>query len=142
LHSATIARGGEHWFIGSPVASQPGTVALAQTPEIKLVFREEDIREVRKHGERYVVRVAADANMLVSHEQTMKAAASRCDCASGEDGAKPGTTRQAERGRIDPDADVNYIEVMPCWWRFNCYTINIPLLGPTRVCIPTGLYCS
>lgn len=139
-HVKTIEEGGEHWFIGHPAPSQPETIALAQSPDVKLVFREEDVRQAHKVGERFAIRVDADANMLVSHEQVMKACASRCHCTDAESGGEPGTMRR-ERGRVDPDADVNYIEDMPCWWRFNCYTIYIPFVGPTRVCIPTGYWC-
>lgn len=141
---AAIEADEEHWFTGSPAPSDEGTIALAQTPS--LIFRTEDVRAVHKHGGRYFVGVAGDANLMISHRRTIKAKAAACAChgkssaGQGENGRS--TLQRAIGDRIDPDADVNFIEDWGCWWRFNCYTVNLPLLGPVRVCIPTGYYCS
>src|SRR5215469_16140211 len=69
-----IAEGETHWFIGYAAAAPAEMVALSQTEALKLFFRQEDVREVRHHGERFLVRVRDGANMMVSFEQVMKAA--------------------------------------------------------------------
>jgi len=140
-----LKAGDDVWFTGSAVRSEATTVALAQRSTVKLIFRVEDIRAVHKQGERYFVSVSADANVMIGHQQIIKAQQATCGCH-----AEPSATADEGNGsiartigdRIDPNADVNFIEDWGCWWRFNCYTVFIPLLGPIRVCIPTGYYCS
>ena len=128
-----IAEGETRWFIGYAAAAPEGMVALGQNETLKLVFRQEDVREVRRHEERFLVRVRDGANMLVSFEQVIKAAPT-CDCEDGSDvGGKQGAMARA--------ADVHIINISSCAVRIECSTVNIPLLGPTRVCVPTGVWC-
>jgi hypothetical protein len=133
----TIANGGEHWFIGHPTHSPSGTVALIQTSAIKLVFRQEDIKEVHKlDDERFVVRVAAEANMLISHEHIVKATAVGCGCSG-----KKVTDESKVKSLLFSDGEVYIFNEGSCWFRFECTYLSIPFAGPIRVCILTGLGC-
>ncbi|HXV24960.1 MAG TPA: hypothetical protein VED46_11945 [Alphaproteobacteria bacterium] len=129
-----IAEGETHWFIGYAAAAPEEMVALSQTETLKLVFRQEDVREVARHGERFLVRVRDGANMLVSFEQVIKAAPT-CGC---EDGRREGSGQQARA----KDIDVHLINISNCVIRIDCFTVTVPLLGSTRVCIPTGFTCT
>jgi hypothetical protein len=83
--------------------------------------------------------------MLISHERVVKAAPTQAGCCGhgGDDSGRiPTVIRDTVGSRVDPTADVNFIEDSGCWWQINCYTINIPFYGPARVCIPVGYRCS
>jgi hypothetical protein len=128
-----IAEGETYRFIGYAAAAPAEMVALSQTEKLKLVFRQEDICEVRREGERFLVRVRNGANMLVSFEQVIKAAPT---CGCGE-GSNEGSKQKAMAKNID----VHIANLGDCQLRIECFTVNIPHLGPTRVCIPTGFSC-
>jgi hypothetical protein len=130
-----VAEGDTHWFIGYAAAAPAEMIALRQTETLKLMFRQEDVREVKRHGERFLLRLRDGANMLVSFEQVIKAAPT-CDCGDGR--SERSTSPNPRRTRED------VIDVNPfgnCRVRIECFEINIPLLGPTRVCVPTQFYC-
>jgi len=129
-----IAEGETHWFIGYAAAAPAEMVALSQTEALKLFFRQEDVREVRHHGERFLVRVRDGANMMVSFEQVMKAAPT-CGCEDGRHEFSSQVPRSKE-------IDVYIFNIGECAFRFECFTVNVPIIGPTRVCIPTGISCA
>jgi len=130
-----IAEGETHWFIGYAAAAPEEMVGLSQTEKLKLVFRREDVREARRHGERFLVRVRDGANMLVSFEQVIKAAPT-CDCGEGNNAARRRSTQpEADRPTDDRPADVYIGNFGDCTIQIECFTVNVPLLGPTRVCI-------
>ena len=128
-----IVEGETHWFIGYPAAAPEEMVALSQTEKLKLIFRKEDVREARRDGERFLVRVRDGANMLVSFEQVIKAAPT-CDCGEGNNDVRKSKVKAK-------GADVIIGNYGDCTIRIECSTVNLPLLGPTRVCVPTNFYC-
>ena len=129
-----MAEGETHWFIGYPAAAPSEMVALRQTDALKLVFRQEDVLEVRRDDERFLVRIRDGANMLISFEHVIKAAPT-CDCGEGRnEGRKQGVMA---RNLID----VHIANLGDCQLRIECFTVNIPLLGSYRVCIPTSWSC-
>jgi hypothetical protein len=129
-----ITEGETHWFIGYAAAAPAKMVALSQTETLKLIFRQEDVCEVRREGERFLMRVRDGANMLVSFEQVIKAGPT-CVCGEGRsEGSKPGTMAKG--------IDVSFGNFGDCTIRIECSTVNIPLVGPTRVCVPTGFWCT
>jgi len=128
-----IAEGETRWFIGYAAAAPKDMVALGQTETLKLIFRQEDVCEVRRHDERFLLRVRDDANMLVSFEQVIKAGPT-CDCKDDGNGG----SRQVARAR---NIDVHILNISDCAIRIECFTVNIPIVGPTRVCVPTGFWC-
>jgi hypothetical protein len=129
-----ITEGERHWFIGYAAAAPAEMVALSQAETLKLVFRQEDVCEVRRYDERFLVRVRDGANMLVSFEQVTKAAPT-CGCG---DGRNEGSKQEAMAKGID----VTIGNFGDCSIRIECFSVNVPLLGPTRVCIPTGFWCT
>ena len=113
-----IAKGEMHWFIGYAAAAPEEMVALSQTEKLKLVFRKEDVREVRRYGERFLVHVHGGANMLVSFEQVIKAAPT---CGCGED------NNEVSKQKAKAKADVVIGNYGDCSIRVECYTVNVPL---------------
>ena len=128
------------WFIGHPAAAPDGLVALGQNESLKLLFRQEDIRQVHRHEEHFLVRVSSEANVLVSFEQVVKAG-SNCGCIDGEkddhgDGKPGGQLARALR------PDVIIINQGSCAIKFECFDVHLPILGTVRVCVPTDLWCA
>lgn len=139
-----IAEGQAHWSIGHAAPAGPVALALSKSESLKLVFRQEDVTEVRRDGEHYVVRVRDGANMVASFEQVIKAAPT-CGCADGSDeGAKSGgiaaSTAPQAPGPTDIDVFIDNL-ANGCTIRVDCFTVNLPILGSTRVGIPTGFWC-
>ncbi len=139
-----IAEGEMHWFAGHPLPSAPGTIALAQRDSLKLVFREEDLIEVHKWEERFLVRLRAGADMLVSLERVMPAGPSGCcDGGAADHKDRPAAARSRIGVHDAPrDWDV-WISSFgtSCTWRIECFNVNVPLLGPLRICVPTMVWC-
>jgi hypothetical protein len=134
-----IAEGVTNWFIGYPAAAPNGMVALAQNESLKLVFRQEDIRQVHRHKDHFLVRVSSEANVLVTFEQVVKASAG-CVCSGGGAGADGrGETGQLARG---PRPDVIIINQGSCAIKFECFDVNLPIIGTVRVCVPTDFWCA
>jgi hypothetical protein len=134
LPAQRITEGETHWFMGYAAAAPAEMVALRQTEALKLVFRKEDILEVRRHGDRFLVRLRDSANMLVSFEQVVKAAPT-CVCGDGRNGVIKQTNSPWS-------PDVIIINVGSCAFRFECFTWIVPVYGPMTVCIPTGFWCT
>ena len=139
-----ITEGEPRWFGGYPVAAAPGTIALAQVASLKLVFRVEDILEVHRWHERYVVKVKSDADLLVSMENVIKAGPSGGCCGGGNTGKLEGAARLAVQ---DPPGDDDWDVLLNkywggCLWDIECFTVNLPLVGPIRLCIPTDVRCN
>jgi hypothetical protein len=138
VHSTSPAKritdGETHWFIGYAAPAPAEMVALRETETLRLVFRKEDILEVRRHGERFLVRARDGANMLASFEQVIKAAPT-CGCGDGRNGGM-------KQGALARAADVLLVNISNCVIRIECSTIDLPFLGPTRVCIPVSIDCT
>ena len=79
-----IDEGESSWFAGRAAPADEGFVAIAQDDDIVTVVRERDVLEVRKKDHLFLVRVRADADVLVRFERVTKARP--CDCAGHCDG--------------------------------------------------------
>ncbi|MEO6093428.1 MAG: hypothetical protein ABIT04_01640 [Novosphingobium sp.] len=135
-----IGQGESRWFAGYPDPSSRGTVSLLQPTGFRLTFREEDVLEAKRHNKLFLVRVSSEANLSVSMSQVVKAgSAGRCDCGDDE--------KSGER-LIDITAPWgdwgDKVIVLPwggCHLGWNCGTIDLPIVGPIYLCIPSRVYC-
>ncbi len=135
-----IAEGVTSWFIGYPAAAPDGLVGLGQNESLKLLFRQEDIRQVHRHEDRFLVRVSSEANVLVSFEQVVKAGPT-CGCRDGGRGGHGGAEPVGEIASARRP-DVIIINQGSCAIKFECFDVNLPIIGPVRVCVPTDLWCA
>jgi hypothetical protein len=68
------------WMLGSPAPADPGMVGLATSSTQTVFLRKEDLVEVRESDGRYLVCIAADANVLVREEQVGRLEPGGCRC--------------------------------------------------------------
>jgi hypothetical protein len=121
------------WLMGHPAAAPEGTIAVSRNGDFKLIIRDEDVLEVDKHGDEFLVKVSAEANILVSFEKVIKADPGSCGCHE----TQPSPTLAREGGPVpDPDFDVNLINIGGCVFRWECKSI-----GGRRICFLMGFYC-
>jgi len=76
----TVRVGPTLWMLGSPAPADPGMVGLATSATQTVFLRKEDLVEVRESDGRYLVCIAADANLLVREEQVGRLEAGGCRC--------------------------------------------------------------
>jgi len=68
------------WMLGSPSAAADGMIGLSTSPTQTVFLRKEDLLEVRESDGRYLVRIAADTNLLVREEQVARLDPDGCHC--------------------------------------------------------------
>ena len=79
-NAEAVRVGPTHWMLGSPAAAEAGMVGLATSPTQTVFLRKEDLVEVRESDGRYLLRVAADANLLVREESMGRLKPGGCGC--------------------------------------------------------------
>ena len=135
-----IAQGECRWFAGYPEPSSRGTVSLIQPTGFRLIFREKDILEAKRHKKLFLVRVSSDANLSVTMSQVVKAgSAGQCDC--GDDGKPHARLIDVTAPWGDWGDEIIMLPWGGCYLGWNCGTFDIPLVGPVYVCIPSRVYC-
>ena len=91
----SIEAGASLWLLGSPAAATDGMVGLATTPTQTIYLRPADVRDAHETDGRFLIRIAADANLLVREEQVLKLSPGRCQC------SEPGELRSKKPTRPD-----------------------------------------
>lgn len=89
-----INEGESIWLAGRPAAAENGYIAIAQDEDIRTIIPEQDVKEVRKERDLYLVRISTDTNVLVRYERVTKPKPADCGCEAPSDVAA-GTTDQA-----------------------------------------------
>ena len=64
----TLRVGQTLWMLGAPAPAERGMVGLATSATQTVFLRKEDLVEVRESEGRYLVCIAADANLIVREE--------------------------------------------------------------------------
>jgi hypothetical protein len=131
--SERIKEGESVWLAGRPAAAESGFVSIAQDANIRTIIREQDIQEVRKEGEVFLVRISTEANVLVRYEQVTKAKPAECGCAApdGETEGEPGSIARQIGGSTGPFGVplgpcrlfiycTYWDGVRICWWWITC----------------------
>jgi hypothetical protein len=121
-----IDEGESIWLAGRPAAAEDGFISIAQDEYIRTIIREQDVQEVRKEGEFYLVRVSTEAKLLVRYERVTKAKPMECSC----EGPDEGTTRpQGSIARQFGDTGPFGVPLGPCQLYVYC-----EYWGGTRIC--------
>jgi hypothetical protein len=83
----SIENGPDLWMLGAPAAADEGLIGIATTATQVVYVREQDVREVKSSGGRYLFRVRSDATAVVREEHVTRLTPSpSCDCATGDAG--------------------------------------------------------
>ena len=118
-----ISAGDSTWFAGRPAPADKGFIAIAQDEDIHTVIRVEDVQEVRKEQDIYLVKVSADANVLVRYERVTKAKPEDCGCGDEDKGEAASSGAAARMFADDPfgpfGAPIGHCRLyVRCWyWR-------------------------
>lgn len=131
-----IDEGESSWFAGRAAPAEDGFIAIAQDDDFVTVMRERDVLEVRKIEDKFLVRVRADADVLVRFERVAKARPDDCGCDSAEKPAddSPPVARASAGFAGDPfgpfGAPIGYCRLYIrcvyyggmriCWWWIHC----------------------
>lgn len=131
--SERIKEGESVWLAGTPAAAENGFISIAQDANIRTIIREQDILEVRKEGDFYLVRISTEANVLVRYEQVTKAKPAECGCEApdGETKGEPGSIARQFDGSTGPFGVplgpcrlfiycIYWGAVRVCWWWITC----------------------
>jgi hypothetical protein len=124
--SQRIDEGESIWLAGRPAAAEDGFISIAQDENIRTIIREQDVQEVRKEGDFYLVRVSTEANLLVRYERVTKAKPTECGCDAPDAGV---TGRQASIARQIGDTGPFGVPLGPCRLYIHC-----EYWGGTRIC--------
>jgi hypothetical protein len=134
---ASIERGESTSFRGVPAHAEEGTVALGLGEDVRIVFREQDVRGVTKDADRYRVEVSSEASVVLRVEKTVKARLEwECRCHGGVGGTQ---TILEERGG-GPTLGLGTITSV-C--KLLCADVTIDTGQQSRVvhiCIPVDCY--
>jgi hypothetical protein len=129
--SQRIDEGESTWLAGRPAAAEDGFISIAQDENIRTIIREQDVQEVRKEGDFYLVRVSTEANLLVRYERVTKAKPAECGCEApdkGANGRQASIARQFDTGPfgvpLGPCRLYIHCEdwrgTPICWWWITC----------------------
>ena len=131
--SERIKEGESVWLAGTPASAENGFISIAQDANIRTIIREQDILEVRKEGDFYLVRISTEANVLVRYEQVTKAKPAECGCAApdGETEGELGSIARQIGGSTGPFGVplglcrlfiycTYWGGVRICWWWITC----------------------
>jgi hypothetical protein len=81
----SIEHGPDLWMLGAPAAADEGLIGIATTSTQVLYVREQDVRDVRPSGGRYLFRIRSDASAFVREEHVVRLSpTAKCNCAEGD----------------------------------------------------------
>lgn len=112
----SLQQGETGWISGTPVKSEPGTVAVRTPNGFIIVLSEPDVVEYARNGQAYMIRARAGADVLTRFESVSKLlptkAAEPCDCHDAE--GSPATARiNTQSG--PPDRPLIRFGCYACW---------------------------
>ena len=125
-----LRMGATTWLFGRPARAEDGMIALAQDEDFTIIVNNDDVLEAEKHDDFYLVKVGADANVLVMMTKVVKAGAAGCGC---EDVVSDDTPDVIAANR-----SVRTVKVKAgrCWIEYHCHEIE----GRT-VCFVVSVTC-